>query len=69
MSDIERQRIRKESVDAVASRPPRPSDRTSDSALRRYLGLSMFQMLRGNRKKPPEQEVPHQAKTTRRPKP
>ena len=68
MSDIERERIRKESVDAVASRPPRPSDQTSDSALRRYLGLSMFRMLRANRKGNAAHGMSPQPKATRGPK-
>jgi hypothetical protein len=69
MSDIERERIRKESVDAVASRPPRPSEEATGSALRRYLGLSMFQMLRGRRQANAEQGTSRQPKATRGPKP
>jgi hypothetical protein len=46
MSDIERARISKEAVDAVASRPPRDAEDASGSALRRYLGIAMFQTLR-----------------------
>lgn len=66
MSDIERERIRKEAGDAVTSRPPRPSDQTTDSALRRYLGLSMFEMLRGRRKGQAGKATPS-TKATREP--
>ena len=49
MSDIERSRIRKEAADSVTSRPPRDSDQSVDTALRRYLGIAMFDALRRRR--------------------
>ncbi|GAA4723599.1 hypothetical protein GCM10025782_21980 [Pedococcus ginsenosidimutans] len=46
MSDIERSRIRKEAADSVTSRTPQESDQAVDTALRRYLGIAMFDALR-----------------------
>jgi hypothetical protein len=46
MSDLERSRIRKEAADAVTARAPRDSDQAVDTALRRYLGIAMFDALR-----------------------
>lgn len=61
MSEIERGRIRKEAADTVVSRPPRPSDERTDSALREYLGIAMFEtfaragrMLPGSQHHPPK---------------
>lgn len=46
MSDLERSRIRKEAADAVTARTPHDSDQATDTALRRYLGIAMFDALR-----------------------
>ena len=48
MSEMERRRIRKEAADAVTSRSPSASDEAMDSALRRYLGIEIVQMLGRN---------------------
>jgi hypothetical protein len=45
MSDIERARISKEAADAVVAKPPRADD-PSGTAVRRYLGIALFQTLR-----------------------
>jgi hypothetical protein len=49
MSDLERSRIRKEAADAVTARAPRDTDQAVDTALRRYLGIAMFDALRRRR--------------------
>jgi hypothetical protein len=41
MSDIERERARKEAADAVTSRPPTEGESRVMGALRRYLGTSL----------------------------
>lgn len=68
MSEIERSRIRKEAADAVVSRPPRPSDARTDSALRRYLGIAMFETLRARRKDAARKPAPPSDKETRKPR-
>lgn len=49
MSEMDKARARKEAVDAVGGRPPSSSESRVDAALRRYLGSSMFTMLRGGK--------------------
>ena len=42
MSDIERERARKEATDAITSRPLSEGESRVQSAMRRYLGASLF---------------------------
>ena len=48
MSDIDNERIRSEAAEAVGSRPPEASQQRVEAAMRRYLGTSMFEMLKGS---------------------
>ena len=48
MSDIDSERIRREAADAVGSSPPEASQKRVEAAMRRYLGTSMFEMLKGS---------------------
>lgn len=42
MSDIDRERARKEAADAITSRPPSEGESRVQAAMRRYLGASLF---------------------------
>jgi hypothetical protein len=46
MSDIDRERQRKEAADSITSRPPGASSGRIEAAMRRYLGASMFEALK-----------------------
>ena len=46
MPDIDSERIRREAADAVGSRLPEASQQRVEAAMRRYLGTSMFEMLK-----------------------
>lgn len=41
MSDIERERARKEAADAITSQPPAEGESRVQAAMRRYLGTSL----------------------------
>jgi hypothetical protein len=50
MSDIERERVRKEAADAITSRPPSEGESRVQAAMRRYLGASLFTNTRNRSK-------------------
>ena len=70
MSDLERSRIRKEAADAVTARTPRDSDQAVDTALRRYLGIAMFDALRRRKdaRRPPAAGPGENASTEQEPR-
>lgn len=58
MSDIDRERARKEAADALTSRPPGEGESRVQAALRRYLGTSLTSLRSRDRSKPPEDAPP-----------
>ncbi|WP_406830673.1 hypothetical protein ABEG17_17000 [Pedococcus sp. KACC 23699] len=66
MSDIERERMRKEAADDVTSRPPGEGDSRLQAALRRYLGTSLFTMRQRNGSQSPPAPTPPRPTPPRR---